>query len=91
MVVVSRLGAASAPWVAQYLMEVHDVLPFTVMGGLGLIAGILCFKLRETNGQPTAETLGDEGEGTVFYLKRYLSARYASFFTQLPVKREIMV
>ena len=68
MVVVSRLGAASAPWVAQYLMEVHDVLPFTVMGGLGLIAGILCFKLRETNGQPTAETLGDEGEGTVFYL-----------------------
>ena len=63
MVVVSRLGAASAPWVAQYLMAVHEVLPFTVMGAMGVIAGILCFKLRETNGQPTSETLGDENEG----------------------------
>ena len=63
MIVVSRLGAASAPWIAQYLMAVHEVLPFTVMGGMGVIAGILCFKLRETNGQPTAETLGNEIEG----------------------------
>ncbi|XP_066920689.1 organic cation transporter protein-like [Clytia hemisphaerica] len=57
MIVVSRLGAASAPWVAQYLNEVHDVLPFTVMGGLGVIASIVCFKLKETNGIPTAETM----------------------------------
>ena len=58
MVVVSRFGAASAPWVAQYLNVVHEVLPFTVMGGLAVIAAIVMFKLKETNGAPTAETLG---------------------------------
>ena len=67
MIVVSRLGAASAPWVAQYLNEVHEVLPFTVMGGLGVIASIICFKLKETNGVPTAETMdGAENNGKCY-------------------------
>lgn len=59
MVVVSRLGAASAPWVAQYLMDVHEILPFTVMGGLTIISAFLCFKLKETKDAPTAETLAE--------------------------------
>ena len=60
--VVSRIGAATAPWVAQFLRNAHDALPFTVMGALTLISAVLCFKLKETRGLATAETL-DSTEG----------------------------
>lgn len=55
MAVISRLGGASATWVAQYLAHIHKYLPFNVMGGLALISAIFCLKLPETSGLPTAE------------------------------------
>lgn len=57
--VVSRLGAASAPWIAQYLGYVNKYLPFGVMGALCLLSAFFCMKLQETAGMPTAETLQD--------------------------------
>jgi len=67
LTVVSRLGAASAPWVAQYLADVHEILPFTVMGGLAVIAAVVMFKLRETNGVPTAEILESGKKLQIFF------------------------
>ena len=55
--VISRIGAASAPWVAQWLKHVHVVAPFALMGVLTLIGALLCILLKETNGMATAETL----------------------------------
>jgi len=55
--VVSRCGAASAPWVAQWLRHAHVMLPFALMGGLTLIGAFLCLLLHETKGRATAETL----------------------------------
>ena len=57
LTVVSRIGAATAPWVAQFLRDVHSALPFTIMGGLTLLSALLCFKLNETLGMATAETM----------------------------------
>ena len=53
--VISRIGAASAPWVAQFLRHADEKLPFILMGALTLIAALLCFKLDETKGKETAE------------------------------------
>ena len=55
--VISRVGAATAPWVAQWLRHVHKTLPFLLMGGLTIIASFLCFVLKETKGKETAELL----------------------------------
>ena len=57
MSVISRIGAASAPWVAQYLSYSNKYLPFIVMGSLSLVSAGLCFKLRETNGMVLVDTL----------------------------------
>jgi len=57
--VISRIGAASAPWVAQFLRHVDERLPFILMGGLTILAGFLCFKLNETNGKETAEVFSN--------------------------------
>jgi len=57
--VVSRLGGASAPWVAQFLGHVHVALPFGVMGGLTLASAITLCGLKETMGVATSETLDD--------------------------------
>lgn len=65
MSVVSRFGAASAPWVAQYLGYMNKYLPFAVMGGLTLLSAFFCLKLQETAGLPTAETLQDSS-GMIF-------------------------
>lgn len=54
-----RLGACSAPWVAQWLQHIHHTLPFAILGGAVFLAGILCTQLPETRGKPTAETLED--------------------------------
>ena len=57
--VISRIGAASAPWVAQFLRHVDERLPFILMGGLTVIAGFLCIKLDETKGKETAEVFSN--------------------------------
>jgi len=76
MVVVSRFGAASAPWVAQYLADVHEVLPFTVMGGFAVIAAVVMFKLKETKGIPTAETIGGNESGKKLQIFSILLKRH---------------
>eukprot|EP00794_Sanderia_malayensis_P019276 gene19276-21202_t len=55
--VVSRVGAATAPWIAQWLKHYHASVPFAVMGSLTLIATILSLFLKETKGLATAEVL----------------------------------
>uniref|UniRef100_A0A7M5XG06 Major facilitator superfamily (MFS) profile domain-containing protein n=1 Tax=Clytia hemisphaerica TaxID=252671 RepID=A0A7M5XG06_9CNID len=57
MMVASRIGGSAAPWVAQYLSKYGDFVPFLVMGTLSLVSALLCFKLKETNGKPLADTL----------------------------------
>ena len=57
MSVVSRIGAASAPWVAQYLSYSSKYLPFIVMGSLSIVSAGLCIKLKETNGMVLVDTL----------------------------------
>ena len=55
--IVSRLGAMTSPWVAKGLRSIHSAVPFLTMGGLSFAAALLCIPLKETKGQPTAETL----------------------------------
>ena len=55
--VTSRIGAAAAPWVAQWLTHFHSSLPFLLMGGLALAAAVSCFVLAETKDVETAEEL----------------------------------
>ena len=59
MMVAIRIGGSAAPWIAQYLNKYGEFVPFLVMGILSLISALLCFKLKETNGQPLPETLDD--------------------------------
>lgn len=56
---MTRIGACSAPWVAQWLEHVHHTLSFATLGGAAFLAAILCTQLPETRGKPTAETLED--------------------------------
>ena len=51
----SRIGAASAPWVAKGLKSVHHYAPFLVMGVSSLVASALLTFLPETKGQKTVE------------------------------------
>ena len=62
MQVTSRLGAASAPWIAKGVKSTHKSLPFIIMGSLGLIAGVACFFLPETKGREIQETEEDTSE-----------------------------
>lgn len=39
---------------------VHPLLPYAIMGGNALLAGLLCMTLPETKGMPTAETMDSE-------------------------------
>ena len=38
----------------------HPLLPYAIMGGNALLAGLLCMTLPETKGMPTAETMDSE-------------------------------
>ena len=58
----SRIGAASAPWVAKGLKNVHRYAPFLVMGISSFISTILMFVLPETKGAKTAEVIEDGKE-----------------------------
>ncbi|XP_065651406.1 solute carrier family 22 member 4 isoform X2 [Hydra vulgaris] len=51
------LGAASAPWVSQFLGYIHLALPFCVMGSILFISGVCCCILPETNGISTVEVV----------------------------------
>ena len=55
----SRIGAASAPWVAKGLKPVHRYAPFLVMGISSFIATVLMLVLQETKGTKTAEVIED--------------------------------
>ena len=57
MEVASLIGGAAAPWAVQWLRIVHKRLPFLLMGGVTILASFLCFFLKETNGQESAELL----------------------------------
>eukprot|EP00794_Sanderia_malayensis_P010689 gene10689-11825_t len=57
--IAARLGSALAPWVARWLIGIHAVLPFSLMGGLAIIVAVLQLKLPETAFKPTAETFDD--------------------------------
>lgn len=52
--VVSCIGALCAPFVVE-LKRIHPTLPFGLMGGLAVIAALMCLVLPETRGKPTAE------------------------------------
>ena len=57
--VASRVGAASAPWIAKGLLSLNRAAPFIVMGASALIATILLVFLPETRDRPTLETNED--------------------------------
>ena len=44
MSVVSRIGAATSPFVVQ-MDRIHPVLPFGIMGALALVSAVLCCSL----------------------------------------------
>ena len=58
--ITSRIGSALAPWVAKWLIVVHAVLPFSLMGGFAVICAILLYWLPETAHMKTLETLHDQ-------------------------------
>ena len=58
----ARIGSALAPWVAKWLQIFHVAIPFSLMGGLAFIAGILLLLLPETKNCRTADTLDDQYE-----------------------------
>ncbi|EDO36696.1 predicted protein, partial [Nematostella vectensis] len=57
--VISRVGAALAPFVVQ-LTRINAILPFALMGGLTFLAALACWFLPETRGKPTLEVIGDD-------------------------------
>eukprot|EP00794_Sanderia_malayensis_P018705 gene18705-20593_t len=64
--IANRLGSALAPWVATWLIGIHVVLPFSLMGGCAIICALLLLKLPETASKPTAETFKDlQNDATV--------------------------
>eukprot|EP00794_Sanderia_malayensis_P010687 gene10687-11823_t len=64
--IANRLGSALAPWVATWLIGIHVVLPFSLMGGCAIICALLLLKLPETASKPTAETFNDlQNDATV--------------------------
>lgn len=56
----ARIGSALAPWVAKWLQIFHVALPFSLMGGLSFIAGMLLLLLPETKNCKTADVLDDQ-------------------------------
>eukprot|EP00794_Sanderia_malayensis_P018706 gene18706-20594_t len=64
--IAARIGSALAPWVAKWLIGIHVVLPFSLMGGCAIICALLLLKLPEAAFKPTAETFKDlQNDATV--------------------------
>ena len=57
--VTARVGAASAPWVANGLLEVHTAAPYLVMGGVAFFGAVLLFVVPETKGRAMKDTVED--------------------------------
>ena len=77
--VISRIGAISAPFVVE-LKRIHPTLPFGLMGGLALIAALLCLFLPETRGVPTVEVYeGNNGTVLVYILQGTTSTEHLTF------------
>ena len=58
--IAGRIGSALAPWVVKWLIGVHIMLPFSLMGGSAVICAILLCWLPETAHRKTMETLDDQ-------------------------------
>jgi len=58
--IAARIGSALAPWVAKWLIGVHVMLPFSLMGGSAVICAILLYWIPETAHMKTLETLHDQ-------------------------------
>eukprot|EP00794_Sanderia_malayensis_P019002 gene19002-20914_t len=57
--ITSRVGSALAPWVAKWLNVFHPAIPFSLMGGLSIVAAFSLLCLPETGDQKTMETVDD--------------------------------
>ena len=57
--ITARTGAAFAPWTTKWLDGIHVILPFSLLGGLTVIAAVLLLKMPETAHRATAETFAD--------------------------------
>lgn len=55
--VMSRIGAALAPWVTKWLIVYYGFLPFLILGSSALLASITLYWLPETRDSSTAEVL----------------------------------
>ena len=78
--VISRIGAVSAPFVVE-LKRIHPTLPFGLMGGLAIIAALLCLFLPETRGVPTVEVYEDNNGTFLSYIwQRRICLRVSHFF-----------
>lgn len=58
--IAARIGSALAPWVAKWLIDVHVVLPFSIMGGSAVVCAGLLYWLPETAHMKTMETIHDQ-------------------------------
>ena len=56
------IGTAAAPFVLE-LDRIHSVLPFGIMGGLAVVAALMCLILPDTKGMPTAEVYESNNNG----------------------------
>ncbi len=57
MQISARVGSAMAPWLAKWLGVFHIAIPFSLMGALSLVSGIICLALPETRDSHTPETM----------------------------------
>ena len=60
MMVMSRIGAASSPWLTKALLPINPALPFALLGIVGLMSTLLFVWLPETKSLPTKETLDEK-------------------------------
>jgi len=58
--IAARIGSAVAPWVVKWLIGIHIMLSFSLMGGSAVICAILLCWLPETAHMKTMETLQDQ-------------------------------
>ena len=60
--VMSRIGAALAPWATKWLIAYYAFLPFLLLGCSALLASITLYWLPETRDSATAEVFETAGK-----------------------------
>ena len=60
--VMSRIGAALAPWVTKWLIAYYAFLPFLLLGCCALLASLTLYWLPETRDSGTAEVFEANGK-----------------------------